>query len=358
MSTSISGGRDDTELGVAKRCQREGDGVEVTISFASKFYMVRSSTESFPPGEEPQSALWRYWKRTLADLDKDSGDEDMTDDPMSGLMKIARTSCQPLFREEDSSTLDNQGQKGQDLDTFLNPMQVMLLLIVGDGKESPRVVEREGSAAPRFEHHKVDQTLSLLTDTLPSYYPHQIIVLEDLWAMGRVTKVQVGQGPIWVCKIAGIITHDSLEKEIDALQRVAQATDPSSFRVSALVGYVRASDDDGTIGVLLQYIEPKGEDDSLKWQPLATIPASTKDKWARQIEETVERLHSIDVIWGDVKPDNVLIDVHDDAWIIDFGGGRTVGIVDENISGTKEGDLQGLGKILDFLRSDGLPRDL
>ncbi|KAG9237548.1 hypothetical protein BJ875DRAFT_481186 [Amylocarpus encephaloides] len=53
------------------------------------------------------------------------------------------------------------------------------------------------------------------------------------------------------------------------------------------------------------------------------LKASTamKEKWAKQISETVEKLHEMGVVWGDGKADDVLVKgVTDDAWLIDFGG--------------------------------------
>ena len=57
------------------------------------------------------------------------------------------------------------------------------------------------------------------------------------------------------------------------------------------------------------------------------------------------------MIWGDAKTSNILIDEKDDAWIVDFGGGQTLGWVDYELVGSKDGDLQALKKILEALHA-------
>ena len=56
----------------------------------------------------------------------------------------------------------------------------------------------------------------------------------------------------------------------------------------------------------------------------------------------VEKFHANDIVWGDVKTGNVVIDSAGDAWLLDFGGGSTKGWVDSDKTETVEGDLQGL----------------
>ena len=63
----------------------------------------------------------------------------------------------------------------------------------------------------------------------------------------------------------------------------------------------------------------------------------------------VELLHSADLIWEDVKAGNILIDKEDKAWLIDFGGDTTEGWVDFDHVETKQGDLQGLQKLRQYL---------
>jgi tRNA A-37 threonylcarbamoyl transferase component Bud32 len=71
-----------------------------------------------------------------------------------------------------------------------------------------------------------------------------------------------------------------------------------------------------------------------------------------QVTSTLTQLHKAGIIWSDAKPDNVLIDKNDDAWIIDFGGGYTRGFVEREKAGTIEGDLQGLEKTVEYVFSE------
>lgn len=77
--------------------------------------------------------------------------------------------------------------------------------------------------------------------------------------------------------------------------------------------------------------------------------ASTRRKWAAQIEHTVKELHRHGVVWGDAKPDKVVIDTDDNAWVLDFGGGGTEGWMEPSMFQTKEGDLHAVAKMKDML---------
>ncbi len=290
--------------------------------------------QSFPSIDGPNCVVSLLWQR-LDDASFEDDDEKM-EKAMDELINLAQTTCQPIFREL-PLVIDDPPQR-QDLDTFLNPKSVMLELVTIDG--GPEVIRRDNVTAPCFEYQSVDMTN--INTNLPKFHSQQIAVLQDLWGQ-RVSKVSV-DGQVRVCKLAGKWLHDSLPREILSLQRIVEAVIASSIRVPSIRAFVMSVDGD-VIGILIDYIQPSEEIGNLDCNLLHTIAKSRREKWARQVEETLHQLHEIDVIWGDVKPANVLIDKTDDAWIIDFGGGRTEGWVDEDLSGTKEGDLQGLEKI-------------
>ena len=76
---------------------------------------------------------------------------------------------------------------------------------------------------------------------------------------------------------------------------------------------------------------------------------SLRQKWARQIRETLAGLHGLGILWRDLKTQNVLIDNNGDVVVLDFGGGNTVGWVDNDKYATMEGEEQGLRNIMKAL---------
>lgn len=138
-------------------------------------------------------------------------------------------------------------------------------------------------------------------------------------------------------------------RELSALYRIQTHTEIyGEVRVPTLGGIVKWDDDRSSVmGLLVNMIQGgKNLDD--------VVPnASPTDcvKWSQQIEETVKMLHDANVILGDVKPDNVVVDSAGDAWVIDFGGGCNPQFVDPELEGTKEGDLQGISRLKEFLKA-------
>lgn len=84
-----------------------------------------------------------------------------------------------------------------------------------------------------------------------------------------------------------------------------------------------------------------------------SLPEEKRSQWAQDAERMVEILHENDLVWGDAKGDNFLVDGTDEekVWMIDFGGSYTEGWVDKSVKETEEGDWQGTEKVIEALES-------
>jgi tRNA A-37 threonylcarbamoyl transferase component Bud32 len=94
------------------------------------------------------------------------------------------------------------------------------------------------------------------------------------------------------------------------------------------------------------------------WDRRNDAPVGLRKRWYDEVARMLRLLHAADIVWGDVKPENMLLDEQDDIWLIDFGGGFTHGWIDSGKVETKEGDLQALAKFKAFLNLKERPERL
>lgn len=132
------------------------------------------------------------------------------------------------------------------------------------------------------------------------------------------TRIRIGQQQLYF-KERFDLDDEVAKREVKTYERIAGANFGPSVRTSRLYGVARNARNQ-LVGLLLYPID---EDSLLTFAVGPETPDALKDRWARQIRDTIAALHQAGITWGDAKPDNVLIDVHGDAYIIDFGGGQT-----------------------------------
>ncbi|KAI8627095.1 hypothetical protein F5Y19DRAFT_444326 [Xylariaceae sp. FL1651] len=187
---------------------------------------------------------------------------------------------------------------------------------------------------------------------LRKFSTRDIHVLEKLLGDGYITRVSAG-GREMCSKVGNEWRADALERELSCLLMISTSQHAAALRVPKLLGLVEAADDRRIIGLLQEYV-PLSDTCELSTlhhiESVSSIAKARREKWASQIQDTIHLLHQIGVTWGDGKAANVLIDRDtDDIWIIDFGGGWTDGWVSQELSGTVEGDLAAVKKIIEFL---------
>jgi hypothetical protein len=141
---------------------------------------------------------------------------------------------------------------------------------------------------------------------------------------------------------AGFKDHSHF-REIELLSRISGTGNfKPSFRTSKIVGLVvwdndGAAEETSLMGFLLEYVN--GDSMQVLKDGAST---ATRMKWISQVEATVKRLHKFGIFWGDVKPDNVMIDDKENAVVVDFGGGYAPEYIPQELRQTAQGDLIGL----------------
>ncbi|KAF7904194.1 hypothetical protein EAF00_001528 [Botryotinia globosa] len=105
------------------------------------------------------------------------------------------------------------------------------------------------------------------------------------------------------------------------------------------------------VGILIHYIENKGTLQEIS--PWSDCLDENRRRWGTELEDLVEELHAAGLVWGDVKPSNVLVDQDERLWVIDLKGSYPPGCVDETNRDSQEGDLQGVKRIKEWLAKYG-----
>lgn len=136
----------------------------------------------------------------------------------------------------------------------------------------------------------------------------------------------------------GFRDHGHL-REIQLLYQIGSSGKfDAPFRTSKLVGLVVWDGDiTSLMGLLLEHIDGETLQSRIDDASIAM-----RTKWLGQVEATMRRLHEGGIVWGDVKPDNVMINGEGDAVVVDFGGGDSPQYIPMELQQTAQGDLMAL----------------
>lgn len=284
----------------------------------------------------------------------DAEDEDEADALQDEALDIIYAAAGSLDQDNEASAESSQLPKEVVLHSLLFPKTSFYRLEEVAGELNIVPIAPDEAYGPTYNEDQ-DQNIPQFGDeihidsSLPSYLPEQVKVVERLVeGGGTVCLVQVN-GYQMLCKARHDGLRDyNLKREIDCLQKISH-TFPGRVSVPRLLGYVKHPRSSAILGFLREWVPSKYNLKDLKEAGFPDFPKEIRQKVGRQIKETVEILHGIEVIWGDAKPSNVVIDLSNDAWLIDFGGGWSEGWVDENLQNTVEGDKKAVTRILEFL---------
>lgn len=183
----------------------------------------------------------------------------------------------------------------------------------------------------------------------PSFSPRKILICNN-YREGPLThppsRVLVGETtcffkPCWP-RNWSITNH-----EINKYRQIRKANLAQWVRIPQFIGFLCEEVSKESYGLLLSYIDCR--DMTLTRALKPSTPDKLRKRWADQISRTLEGLHEIEIWWESANSDNVLIDVNEDAWVVDLtcnwfregGSWPPLGPIQE--------DLDGLARILEFL---------
>ena len=158
---------------------------------------------------------------------------------------------------------------------------------------------------------------------------------------------------VYFLKVVDNSQPQPTKRELDVLNRIKSLKLHESIKVPVLEGLVTFDDTSDTPAGkkrIMGFLQT----DIAEPTPLTSMfdPSVSKEKrdlWAKEADRIKDILHKNNIIWGDAKADNFMVDKDDQLWIIDFGGSYTEGWVDPELNETKEGDNMGTTKIVNAL---------
>ncbi len=228
-------------------------------------------------------------------------------------------------------------------------------VVIKGGKLTPELLETTTDLTARIDdlvpHMHLPKYIQNLD--IPWLSPHDLIVHSEVSVPepahpGKVVHKESGE--IYFFKPVDATQPGPLKREIQILSKLEKLD--LDIKVPTLKGFVSFNKNNSkinsnskteTMGLLLSHIANP--------RPLTTllhprISRSKRAEWSKKSAAYVATLHDAGIVWGDAKADNFLVDEEDELWIIDFGGSYTEGWVDPELSETREGDEQGLEKIV------------
>lgn len=308
---------------------------ELTIRCYGKQFHIQVSQKNLDDSSEMKCNFQQLLRR----LDNPTcleGDDDT--DPMEDLCFWIAYNCNSRMRDL-ASPYPSQIHTLKD---WLSLETVVLTMTMKDGHMAT-VASPPGPSLMANLTHQMELPVSFQSLSIPTL-DSSMITLRVGPEHTRPTEVFLGSDRFF---FKAIYSHSHAMREIILLHQLKEVGLIQVVHSPVLHGLVLSPDDSNKIcGYLLEYIEHR---DTLSGIEVKDEPLSMRTEWIRQLGHMIDALHKADIIWGDAKPDNILVDTDHNLRLIDFGGGHTHGWVDRDKAETVKGDKQALLRMTAFL---------
>lgn len=217
-------------------------------------------------------------------------------------------------------------------------------LVAIELEETDELKKRMDNLTPRLKMPKYITNLDI-----PFHNPADMVVIDESDMLGplRPSRVRLGDHEHFI-KIVDPSLPDATKREIKLLKQIEKLGLHKEIKVPQVIGLVG----DGTTSkdIIIGFLQTDIESPTPLTHMLDSEISQTKrNRWAKESKRIVDVLHDHDIIFGDCKADNFLVDAHDELWIIDFGGSYTEGWIEPRLAETEEGDDLALEKIVNAL---------
>lgn len=109
-------------------------------------------------------------------------------------------------------------------------------------------------------------------------------------------------------------------RELGVYKQIETLGLSETVQVPRLIGLVEDGHEHESrvTGILLGWVQC--ENRTLHCSLGAETSIELRTRWDMQVSRTLDCLHGVGIVWGDVKAANVLIDVDENAWVVDLAG--------------------------------------
>lgn len=289
---------------------------------------------------------------------------ELAPDPAPGNVEVTlRENLYPEFFVFELDVVDEElrPRRVESEDSPSMPPGVMLREVLREGNLFEGFPDEEGFRDEGFfeVNSRADDDLSSREDFLDDirrwsrlYNPSEVVLSFDrpkdaLFCSARKVLVDNGQT---ACFFKQSYHPLIVLRELRAYKKLSATNLDPEVRINRLHGVVWDDQRGYISGLLMLYIDNCGPcRETIFGRLHDDPPAHVRERWAVQIDTAVAEIHGAGIVWGDVEPHKVIVDLDDNAWITHFGGGYTEGWVDADLARTVEGDLAGVAEVKEFI---------